>query len=145
MLVMKVKIRTEDPDLLPHYKTAQAAGADLMAACDGMVEPHGRKLIGTGVFLEIPKGFEGQIRPRSGLALKQGIGMLNAPGTIDSDYRGELGVILYNSTDESFHYKKGDRIAQIVFAEVTRAEFESVAELSATERGEGGFGSTGLK
>ena len=116
-----------------------------MAARDGVIEAHDRALISTGLFLEIPEGFEGQVRPRSGLALKYGIGMLNAPGTIDSDYRGEVGVILFNSTDKPFFYKKGDRIAQIVFAKVLQAEFEQVEELSCTERGEGGFGSTGQK
>ncbi len=139
-----VNIVLKDPSAaLPQYKSDGAAGLDLPAAEDGVIGAGERRLVPTGISMEIPDGYEGQVRPRSGLALKHGIGMLNAPGTIDSDYRGEVGVILYNSSSEPFHYKKGDRIAQIVFAEVTRAKPRQVTELTATERGEGGFGSTG--
>ncbi|MDR2884045.1 MAG: dUTP diphosphatase [Deferribacteraceae bacterium] len=142
---MNIKITVKDSTVIvPEYKTAGSAGMDICAYEDGVIEPHGRKLVPTGISMEIPDGYECQIRPRSGLALKHGIGLLNAPGTIDSDYRGEVGVILYNSSAEPFHYKKGDRIAQMVFASVVKAEITVVTALSDTVRGEGGFGSTGL-
>jgi dUTP pyrophosphatase len=117
---------------------------DIEAFEGGVIPPKERRLIGTGLFLEIPEGYEAQVRPRSGLALKYGIGMLNAPGTIDSDYRGEVQILLYNSSEEPFYYSKGDRIAQMVFAKTTRAELEISKSLSESERGEGGFGSTGV-
>jgi dUTP pyrophosphatase len=101
--------------------------------------------VGTGLYLEIPVGYEAQVRPRSGLALKHGVTVLNAPGTIDADYRGEVGVILVNLSDSPFEIKVGDRIAQLVISPVARAEFEDASGLTATERGAGGFGSTGLK
>lgn len=132
---------------LPSYETQGAAGADLRAnlADRGVLtlEPGERKLVATGLRLEIPEGYEIQIRPRSGLALKHGITLPNTPGTIDSDYRGPLGVILMNAGDEMFTVNHGDRIAQMVLAPVVQAQFELVETLSETERGAGGFGSTG--
>ena len=141
---MKVKIVTKDDTIpLPRYETDGAAGVDLAAAEDGALAPQERKLVPTGLFMEIPDGYEGQVRPRSGLAIKHGITMLNNPGTVDSDYRGEVCVILYNSSSEPFEYKKGDRIAQMVFAPVTKAEIIKTEVLSTTARGKSGFGSTG--
>ncbi len=130
---------------LPQYQTAGAAGADLHAFLDEPVilKPMERKAIPTGIFIEIPEGYEVQVRPRSGLALKNGITCLNSPGTVDSDYRGELKTILINLGSEDFEIKNGDRIAQMVVAPVIQAEYKIVAELSSTERAEGGFGSTG--
>ena len=143
MLEITVNIVLKDSSLsMPRYRSEFAAGVDLPAAEDGVIMAGERKLVPTGVFMEIPVGYEGQIRPRSGLALKRGIGALNSPGTIDSDYRGEVGVILFNTSSEPFYYKKGDRIAQIVFAEVARAKLRQVSELTETVRGGGGFGST---
>lgn len=137
-----------DPGVpLPSYATAGAAGADLRANLpDGAVtlEPGGRALVPTGLRLEIPEGFEAQIRPRSGLALKHGIVLPNAPGTIDSDYRGPLGVILLNAGAAAFLIEHGARIAQIVVAPVVRGRFLPTDRLDATARGAGGFGSTGL-
>jgi len=130
---------------LPAYQTAGAAGADLHAALAEPVTlaPGERRLIPTGLVLAIPDGYEGQVRPRSGLALKHGIGMVNAPGTIDADYRGPLGVILVNLGREPYVVEPLARIAQLVIAPVTRAEFALADELGATSRGEGGFGSSG--
>jgi dUTP pyrophosphatase len=130
----------------PHYATEHAAGMDLHAALDAPIEiaPGERTLIPTGLALEIPPGFEGQVRPRSGLALKQGIALVNAPGTIDADYRGEVGVIVINHGQAPVTFNPGDRIAQLVVAPVTRVTFEEVAELAATQRAEGGFGHTGI-
>ena len=132
---------------LPDYATAGAAGMDLRAAVPAdypvILQPGQRALIPTGLRFAIPDGFEAQIRPRSGLALKFGIGMVNAPGTIDSDYRGPVGVLLINFGDAPFTISRGDRIAQIVFAPVARAEWIEMEALAATERGDGGFGSTG--
>ncbi|MBN1698700.1 MAG: dUTP diphosphatase [Spirochaetales bacterium] len=132
--------------MLPHYHSAGASGADIMAACDPeiVLSPGERTLVPTGLFLQIPEGFEAQIRPRSGLAFRQGLTVLNTPGTIDSDYRGEIKVILINLGREPVGIKKGDRIAQIVFMPVVRATFIPVREVGETERGEGGFGSTGI-
>lgn len=127
----------------PAYQTAGSAGCDVVASSDALIYPGKRYLVPTGLFLEVPCGYECQVRPRSGLALKHGVTVLNSPGTIDSDYRGEVCVLLYNAGDEPFEVKPGDRIAQLIFAPVTRAEFELVDELSDTERGTGGFGSTG--
>lgn len=140
----------------PTYGTKEAAGADLYAVVEDIevagktfpqviiLEPGQRKMIRTGLALEIPEGFEGQVRPRSGLAFKNGITIVNAPGTIDSDYRGEICVILLNTSDEGFMVNTGDRIAQLVIAPVSRASFHHTGgNLSATQRGEGGFGSTG--
>ncbi len=131
---------------LPHYATAGAAGADLRAAVDEPVvlDPGARLAVPTGLVLEIPTGYEAQIRPRSGLALRHGITVANAPGTVDSDYRGEVRVLLVNLGQEPFTIARGDRIAQLVIAPVTRAEFEEVTSLSGSARGDGGFGSTGV-
>ena len=132
---------------MPAYATLGAAGFDLRANFDvPEILAHGeRKLIPTGLFMEIEYGFEGQVRPRSGLALKQGLTVLNTPGTIDSDYRGEVGVILINLSGSPQTINPGDRVAQMVFAKHERAEIESTEELSSTDRGEGGFGSTGKR
>jgi dUTP pyrophosphatase len=132
---------------LPHYQTEHSAGVDLYAAVDeeAVIEAGKWKLVPTGVAVAIPKGYEGQVRPRSGLALKHGIGMLNAPGTIDADYRGEIGVILFNFGDKPFAIRRGDRIAQMVIAKVIKAEFRKVDGLNETARGSGGFGHTGVK
>lgn len=128
---------------LPAYATPGAAGMDVVAAEAVELAPGARHAVATGFALAIPEGFEIQVRPRSGLALKHGIGVPNAPGTIDSDYRGELKIILINHGSESFAIARGDRIAQLVLAPVVRASWQVVAELDATDRGEGGFGSTG--
>lgn len=134
---------------LPDYQSAGAAGADLLAATDPAhivkIAPGNRLLIPTGLAIELPIGFEAQIRPRSGLAFKHGITVLNSPGTIDSDYRGEIGVLLINHGQEIFQIQRGDRIAQIVFAPVVQAKLLVVQELAQTERNQAGFGSTGLK
>ncbi len=150
VLISMVWDKGADHDLgLPSYETAGAAGADLRAnfpddAREGVViEPGARALVPTGLRLAIPIGYEVQIRPRSGLALKHGITLPNSPGTIDSDYRGPLGVIVMNTGQEAFHVTHGMRIAQMVVAPVVRAEFTLVNDLDATERGAGGFGSTG--
>ena len=144
---MKVKIINQSKHALPAYETIASAGLDVRANIDSPIElkPLGRALIKTGLFLEIPVGFECQVRPRSGLALKKGISVLNSPGTVDADYRGEVGVILINLSEETFVVEDGERIAQIVFAEVSQAEWIEVDELSTTDRGAGGFGSTGVK
>jgi len=128
---------------LPAYATEGAAGMDLLAARDMTLPAGGRALVPTGLCIAIPEGFEMQVRPRSGLALKHGVTVLNAPGTVDSDYRGEVGVILLNSGTEPFSITRGERIAQAVFAPVTRAVWEEVVVLPETQRGIGGFGSTG--
>jgi dUTP pyrophosphatase len=128
---------------LPSYATPGAAGMDLLAAREMVIPPAGRALVPTGLAVAIPEGFEMQVRPRSGLALKHGVTVLNAPGTVDSDYRGEVGVILLNTGAEPFAITRGDRIAQAIFAPVTRAAWEEVVVLPETQRGTGGFGSTG--
>ncbi|MBU2342567.1 MAG: dUTP diphosphatase, partial [Alphaproteobacteria bacterium] len=128
---------------LPAYATPGAAGMDVVAAEAVELAPGARHAVATGFALAIPEGYEIQVRPRSGLALKHGIGVPNAPGTIDSDYRGELKIILVNHGAESFAVARGDRIAQLVLAPVVRAGWEEVADLDPTDRGEGGFGSTG--
>ena len=128
---------------LPSYATAGAAGMDVVAAEDITIAPGGRHAVATGVALAIPEGYEVQVRPRSGLALKHGVTCLNTPGTIDSDYRGEVKVILANLGDAAFQILRGDRIAQLVPAPVQRAEIDEVADLDETARGSGGFGSTG--
>ena len=131
---------------LPAYATAQSAGLDLMAAIDGNVTlaPGARQLIPTGLSIALPAGYEAQVRPRSGLALKQGITVLNSPGTIDADYRGEVKVLLINHGSENFVLKRGDRIAQMVVASVTRIDWNVVETLDETARGAGGYGSTGV-
>jgi dUTP pyrophosphatase len=128
---------------LPRYATIGAAGMDVLSAEDVIIEASGRHAVATGLSVAIPPGYEIQVRPRSGLALKHGISVPNTPGTIDSDYRGELKVILINHGPEPFPIHRGDRIAQLVVAPVTLAEWDEVAELDETERGAGGFGSTG--
>ena len=128
---------------LPAYATSGAAGMDVVSAEDVTIAPHARHAVATGLALAIPAGYEIQVRPRSGLALKHGITVPNTPGTIDSDYRGELKVILINLGDEPFAIQRGDRVAQLVLAPVVQAAWDEVAELDATERGTGGFGSTG--
>ncbi|MBD3730762.1 MAG: dUTP diphosphatase [Sphingomonadales bacterium] len=128
---------------LPHYATAGAAGMDVVAAEDVTIAPGARHAVATGLALAIPRGYEIQVRPRSGLALKHGITVPNTPGTIDSDYRGELKVILINHGAEPFPIARGDRVAQLVLAPVTQAVWVEVAELDETARGAGGFGSTG--
>jgi len=128
---------------LPAYATPGAAGMDLLAAREMVIPPGGRALVPTGLAIALPEGFEMQVRPRSGLALKHGVTVLNAPGTVDSDYRGEVGVILLNTGAEPFAIARGERIAQAVFAPVTRAAWEEVVVLPESRRGTGGFGSTG--
>jgi len=145
MSPVKVRIVRTASNPLPAYETPDSAGVDLRAALDRPVvlAPGERRLIPTGLRVEIPPGYEGQVRPRSGLALKRGLTLLNAPGTIDADYRGEIGVILINLSDEAQRIGPGDRIAQMVFAPVVRAELVEVERLTDSQRGSGGFGSTG--
>lgn len=128
---------------IPEYQSAHASGADAFAATDATIEPGAVALVPTGLYFEIPKGYEVQVRPRSGLALKHGVTVLNAPGTIDSDYRGEVKIILVNHGKLAFHIKKGDRIAQLVAHKVERMTFEKAEKLDESQRGHGGFGSTG--
>lgn len=144
---MKVKVINKSKHILPAYETSASAGVDLRANLEEAVvlKPLERTLIKTGLFLEIPEGFEGQVRPRSGLALKKGVTVLNAPGTVDADYRGEVGVILINLSQEDFTIEDGERIAQLVFCKVEQSNWENVEILTETHRGEGGFGSTGVK
>lgn len=144
---MKINIINKSQHALPSYETIASAGMDLRANLTESVvlQPMDRMLIPTGLFIELPIGYEAQVRPRSGLALKKGITCLNSPGTIDADYRGEVGVILVNLSKEPFTVENGERIAQMVIAKHERAELVEVAELSITERGAGGFGSTGVK
>ncbi|MCQ2296351.1 MAG: dUTP diphosphatase [Bacteroidales bacterium] len=144
---MKVKIINRSHHPLPKYETAQSAGLDLRAFLpEGPItlQPLQRGMVKTGLFMELPAGFEAQIRPRSGLALKKGVTVLNSPGTIDADYRGELCVLLINLSQEPFVINDGERIAQMVIARHEQAELVEVAELSDTERGQGGFGHTGV-
>jgi dUTP pyrophosphatase len=142
---MKVKIINQSKHALPTYETSASAGLDVRANSDQpiLLHPFERALVKTGLFLEIPLGYECQVRPRSGLALKKGITVLNSPGTIDADYRGEVGVILINLSQETVVIESGERIAQLIFAKVEQAEWNEVEILSETARGEGGFGSTG--
>jgi len=144
---MKIKIINKSNHDLPHYETIASAGMDLRASLSEprTLKPLERSIVGTGLFIELPVGIEAQVRPRSGLAAKKGITVLNAPGTIDADYRGEIGVILINLSNEDFVVNNGERIAQLVIAKHERAEWQDVEFLSETDRGEGGFGSTGLK
>lgn len=143
---MKVKVINKSNFPLPEYKTKGAAGVDLKANIEEeiVLKPLERKLIPTGLYVEIPEGYEGQVRPRSGLAIKHGVTVLNAPGTIDSDYRGEICVILINLGNEDFVINPGDRIAQFVLNKYECIDFESIDKLSDTERGKGGFGHTGV-
>ena len=144
---MTIKIINKSQHELPNYETLASAGMDLRANISEAItlQPLERAIIKTGLFLELPIGFEAQVRPRSGLAAKNGVTVLNAPGTIDADYRGEVGVILVNLSNVPFTIENGERIAQMIIAKHERAEWELVAELSSTERGVGGFGSTGVK
>ncbi|MBX9740132.1 MAG: dUTP diphosphatase [Beijerinckiaceae bacterium] len=148
-VTLRVRRLAHGADLpLPTYQSASAAGLDLVAAIGRnarlVLEPGGRDLVPTGFAIEVPEGYEAQIRPRSGLALKFGVTVLNSPGTIDSDYRGEVCIILINHGSEPFEIARGDRIAQMVIAPVVRASTVEVAELTSTTRGDGGFGSTGV-
>ena len=144
-MAIRVKVVNKGGQPLPAYETAQSAGLDLRAALEGdlVLAPGDRALVPTGLFLQIPPGYEAQVRPRSGLALKRGLTILNAPGTIDADYRGEVGVILVNLSAAEQIIAPGDRVAQLLFAPVTRGELIEVAALEETARGGGGFGSTG--
>ena len=144
---MQIKIINKSNHDLPHYETIASAGMDLRANIDESItlQPLERTIVKTGLFIELPIGFEAQVRPRSGLAAKKGVTVLNAPGTVDADYRGEIGVILVNISNEDFTIENGERIAQLVIAKHERAEWIDVKELSETSRGEGGFGSTGVK
>jgi len=142
---MKVKIVNKSRHQLPAYETPHSAGMDLRAFLDEpvLIKPLERSLVPTGLFIELPVGYEAQIRPRSGLAIKKGITLLNTPGTIDADYRGEIKIILANLSNEDFIIQDGERIAQMVIAKHEQAEWIEVEELVETERGAGGFGSTG--
>ncbi|MBE14610.1 MAG: dUTP diphosphatase [Dokdonia sp.] len=144
---MKVKVINTSNHDLPHYETEASAGMDLRAQLEAPVTltPLERAIIPTGLFIELPVGVEAQVRPRSGLAAKKGITVLNAPGTIDADYRGEIGVILVNLSDTAFTVENGERIAQLVIAKHERAQWDAVDSLTTTVRGKGGFGSTGVK
>ena len=144
---MKIELINKSKHAIPQYETPLSAGVDLRANIDEAItlKPLQRALVKTGLFMAIPAGYEAQVRPRSGLAFKKGITVLNSPGTIDADYRGEVGVILVNLSDQDFVVEDGERIAQLVVAKCEQAEFVETSELSETKRGEGGFGSTGVK
>lgn len=144
---MIVKVINKSKHPLPQYETSQSAGVDLRANIDESIElvPLDRALIKTGLFIELPAGYEAQVRPRSGLSFKKGLSVLNSPGTIDADYRGEIGVILVNLSNEKVVIEDGERIAQMVIAKHETAQWEETGKLVETERGEGGFGSTGAK
>jgi dUTP pyrophosphatase len=147
-VTLRVKRLDGNTDIAtPSYETEGASGLDLRAAVDGelTLHPGDIRLVPTGLAISLPLGYEAQIRPRSGLALKHGVGMVNSPGTIDSDYRGEIGLVLINWGDAPFVIKRGDRIAQMVIARVSRAHVLEVDRLETTERGEGGFGHSGVK
>ncbi|MGB1313059.1 dUTP diphosphatase [Bizionia paragorgiae] len=144
---MQIKIINKSNHALPSYETLASAGMDLRAHISESItlKPMERKIVPTGLFLELPVGIEAQVRPRSGLAAKKGVTVLNAPGTVDADYRGEVGVILVNLSTEDFVVENGERIAQLVIAKHERAQWLEVDTLSETDRGTGGFGSTGVK
>lgn len=144
---MIIKIINKSQHELPNYETIASAGMDIRANLTSSVSlgPLERTIIKTGLFIELPIGYEAQVRPRSGLAAKKGVSVLNSPGTIDADYRGEIGIILVNLSNEVFVIEDGERIAQLIIAKHERAQWEVVTELSETSRGEGGFGSTGVK
>ncbi len=144
---MTIKIINSSNHELPHYETEASAGMDLRANIESAItlKPLQRTIVKTGLFIELPIGFEAQVRPRSGLAAKKGITVLNAPGTVDADYRGEIGVILVNLSNDDFTIENGERVAQLVIAKHERAEWIEVEMLSDTSRGAGGFGSTGTK
>lgn len=145
--MIEIKVINKGHHPLPAYATGQSAGMDLRACTDGPVtlRPMERRLIGTGLYISLPEGCEAQIRPRSGLALRHGITVLNSPGTVDADYRGEIMVLLVNLSAEDFTLNDGERIAQMVIARHEQAEFTLVGELDATERGAGGYGHTGVE
>ena len=144
---MKIKIINKSKHDVPNYETGHSAGMDVRANLNKSIilKPLERALIKTGLFIELPVGYEAQVRPRSGLAYKKGITVLNSPGTIDADYRGEIGVILVNLSKEDFLVEDGERVAQIIIAKHEKANWEEVVELIETKRGSGGFGSTGIK
>jgi len=144
---MTVKIINQSGHALPNYETLASAGMDLRAHISESIvlNPLERAIVKTGLFIELPVGYEAQVRPRSGLAAKKGVTVLNSPGTIDADYRGEIGVILVNLSNEAFTVENGERIAQLIIAKHERAEWEEVLVLTDTVRGAGGFGSTGVK
>ena len=144
---VSIKIVNKSKNPLPAYQTLQSAGMDLRCNLDEaiLLAPLERKLIGTGLYLELPEGYEAQIRPRSGLAYKHGISVLNTPGTIDADYRGEIGIILVNLSNENFVIEPGERIAQMVISRHAQANLHEVEVLAESERSSGGFGSTGIK
>ena len=144
---MNINIINKSSHALPHYETNASAGMDLRANLTEpiILKPMERCIVKTGLFIELPVGIEAQVRPRSGLAIKKGITVLNAPGTIDADYRGEIGVILVNLSQNNFTIENGERIAQLIIAKHERANWNEVSVLSETDRGEGGFGSTGVK
>lgn len=145
--IMKIQVINKSKHALPEYATGQSAGMDVRANLDEpiVLKPLQRCLVPTGLYIALPAGFEAQIRPRSGLAIKKGIGVLNSPGTIDADYRGEIGIILVNLSSEDFTIEDGERIAQMVIARHEQAEWQEVEVLDETERGAGGFGHTGKK
>jgi dUTP pyrophosphatase len=144
---MQIKIINTSQHPLPNYETNASAGMDLRANLTESIilKPLERTLVKTGLFIELPIGYEAQVRPRSGLAFKKGITVLNSPGTVDADYRGEIGVILVNLSNEDFVIENGERIAQLIIAKHERAEWQETIALTETSRGEGGFGSTGVK
>jgi dUTP pyrophosphatase len=144
---MQIKIINKSAHELPNYETIASAGMDLRANISDPITLKSleRTIVKTGLFIELPIGYEAQVRPRSGLAAKKGVTVLNSPGTVDADYRGEIGVILVNLSNEDFIIENGERIAQLIIAKHERAEWIEVQELSETSRGEGGFGSTGVK
>lgn len=145
--MIKIKVVNKGNQQLPEYATPLSAGMDLRANIgeDIVLRPMERRIVPTGLYIALPAGYEAQVRPRSGLALKHGITVLNSPGTIDADYRGEIGVLLINLSDNDFVITDGERIAQMVIARHEQGEFEIVDELDTTERGEGGYGHTGVK
>ena len=145
--MIQLPIINESPYDLPTYATVSSAGLDLKAVLDAPITlaPLERKIIGTGLKIALPEGYEAQVRPRSGLAAKHGITVLNAPGTIDADYRGEIGVILVNLSNDAFTIQPGERIAQLVVAQYSQVSWQPTINLEETDRGEGGFGSTGKK
>lgn len=142
---MKVRVINKSANILPEYETILSAGMDLRASIEEpiILQPMQRVLVPTGLFIELPAGFEAQVRPRSGLALKHGITVLNSPGTIDADYRGEIKILLVNLSDKAFEIKNAERIAQMIVAKHERVEWELAEDLTQTKRGEGGFGHTG--
>lgn len=144
---MKIRIVNKSPHPLPSYETEHSAGMDLRAFTEGPVtlRPMERKLIPTGLYIELPVGYEAQVRPRSGLAIRHGITVLNSPGTIDADYRGEIGVILINLSENEFTINDGDRIAQMIISQHVKAELTGTDKIDTTARGEGGFGHSGRK